>query len=343
MQILKTKGVTYGFRAIELNQSVPEVVHLGEHWESPGSGEEEHQHRYWELGYAAEGTSELYVDGRRFHLNAGSFWSVTAGTDHWLRQGPEATHHRLLVGLQLAAIVARHSGWSLRKLSREVVVLHEVYQFEKLFARIITEGATASHYQAAGLRLGVDALLLEIVRVGTDGDRRGANAVMHPAVSRALNLLQTRFRESWSLERLASESGMSRARLAQLFRRQVGTSIHKVLNKIRVEYGQMLLKDSELSISQIATDCGFATSQHFARIFRQLTGATAAEYRRDLSVALTAKISHGMAAEMESPEFKQRSHWSESRSCESGKADTRRGGVQTTAAISPNEYLLNRY
>lgn len=291
MQVLKTKGVIYGFRAIELNQVVPEVVDLGEHWESPGSLEERHQHRYWELGYAAEGTSELCVGGgRRFHLGAGSFWSVTAGTDHCLRQGGEPKHHRLFVGLRLRIIVTRHSEWNLRNILREVVVLHEVYQFENLFSRIVTEGANPGHYQAAALRLSVDALLLEIIRTGTDRNRRAANAVMHPAVSRALNLLQTRFRENWSLERVASESGMSRARLAQLFRRQVGTSIHKVLNKVRVEHAQALLKDTNLSISEIVGDCGFATSQHFARIFRQLTGSTAAEYPRELSVPLAAKI-----------------------------------------------------
>jgi AraC-like DNA-binding protein len=283
MQILKTKGVIYGFHAIELNQIVPEVIDFGDHRESPGSQEEGHQHRYWEFGYIAEGTSELHVvGGRRFNLSAGSFWSVTAGTNHWLRQGPEARHHRLVVGLHLPIIVARHSEWNLRGLLREVVVLHEVYQLEQLFSRIITEGATPSNYQAAALRLGVDALFLEIVRAGTDGKRRAANAVMHPAVSRALSLLQTRYRENWSLERLASESGISRARLAQLFRRQVGSSIHKALIKIRVEHAQILLKDSDLSISEIAGDCGFATSQHFARIFRQSTGATAAEYRREL-------------------------------------------------------------
>lgn len=286
MQILKTKGVVYGFHAIELNQIVPEVIDLGDHWESPGSQEEGHQHRYWEFGYIAEGTSELHVvGGRRFNLNAGSFWSVTAGTRHWLRQGPEARHHRLFVGLHLPIVVARHPEWNLRTLLREVVALHEVYQFEQLFSRIVTEGATPSNLQAAALRLGVEALLLEMVRTSSGGNRRAANAVMHPAVSRALNLLQTRFREPWSLERLAGESGISRARLAQLFRRQVGTSIHKVLNKVRVEHAQMLLKDSDLSISEIAGDCGFATSQHFARIFRQFIGATAGGYRRELSVA----------------------------------------------------------
>lgn len=289
MQIPRTKGVTRAW-AIEHNQIVPELVDLGEHWETAGSLEEEHQHRYWELGYAVEGTSELYVGGRRrFNLSPGSFWSVTAGTGHWLRQGPEAKHHRLFVGLQLPLMIARHSEWNLRNILREVVVLHGVYQLDQLFSRIVIEGATRSHYQAAALRLGLDALILEIVRAGTGGNGNAANAFMHPAVSRALNLLRTRFRENWPLERLASESGISRARLAQLFRDQIGTSIHKVLNKVRVEHAQTLLKDSTLSISEIAGDSGFATSQHFARIFRQLIGTTAAEYRRDLRVA---KISY---------------------------------------------------
>jgi Cupin domain len=209
MQILRTKGVIDGFHAIELNQIVPEVVDLGEHWESPGSHEVGHQHRDWEFGYTVEGTTELHVGGgRRLILSAGSFWSVTAGTKHWLRQGTEARHHRLFVGLQLPIIVARHAEWNFGSLLRHVVVLHEVYQFEQLFSRIVTEGATPSKFQAAALRLGVDALLLEIFRASTDGNRRAANAVMHPAVSRALSLLQTRFRENWSLERLASESGI---------------------------------------------------------------------------------------------------------------------------------------
>jgi AraC-like DNA-binding protein len=291
MQTVTPKGVINGFHAVELHHIVPEVVDFGEHRGSPGSQEERHQHRYWELGYLVEGTSELYATGgRRFQLSAGSFWSVTAGTEHWLRQGTEATHRHLCLGLHFPAIIARHSEWNLRALFREVVVLHEVYQFEQLFDRIFTEGATPSHYQAAALRLGVDALLLEIVRTGTDGDRKAVSAVMHPAVARALSLLQTRFRENWSLDRLASESGMSRSRLAQLFRRQVGSSIHKVLNKVRVAHAQALLKESNLSISEIAEDCGFATSQHFARIFRQQAGSTAAEYRRERSLRINGQV-----------------------------------------------------
>jgi AraC family transcriptional regulator len=284
MQILSNKSIVSGFRAIELREIVPEVVDLGEFWESAGSQEQAHEHRYWEIGYTAEGASELNVGKeRKLQLGPGSFWSVPAGTVHWLRRGPQSRHHRLFVGLQLPVIAARHSEWSLRGLIREVVVLHEVHQLELLFSRIVTEGATPSHYQAAALRLGVDALLLEVLRASTDGNKRAANAAIHPAVSRALNVLQNRFRENWTVQSLARESGISRARLAQLFSQQVGSSVHKALNKVRVEHARILLKESGLSVSEIAQDCGFATSQHFARIFRRLTGSTAARYRREVA------------------------------------------------------------
>jgi AraC family transcriptional regulator len=284
MQILSNKSIVSGFRAIELREIVPEVVDLGEFWESAGSQEQAHEHRYWEIGYTAEGASELNVGKeRKLQLGPGSFWSVPAGTVHWLRRGPQSRHHRLFVGLQLPVIAARHSEWSLRGLIREVVVLHEVHQLELLFSRIVTEGATPSHYQAAALRLGVDALLLEVLRASTNGNKRAANAAIHPAVSRALNVLQNRFRENWTVQSLARESGISRARLAQLFSQQVGSSVHKALNKVRVEHARILLKESGLSVSEIAQDCGFATSQHFARIFRRLTGSTAARYRREVA------------------------------------------------------------
>jgi AraC family transcriptional regulator len=282
MQIVSDKDVINNFFTIEQRPIVPEVVDFGQHWELPGSREQAHQHRYWEVGYVAEGGSELNVSReRKLLLGPGSFWSVPAGMVHWLQRGAESRHHRLFVGLHLPIIGTRHSEWNLGDLRSEVVVLHEVHQFEPLFFRIVTEGVTPSRYQAAALRLGVDALLLEMVRAIVDGNKKAAPAAMHPAVSRALHLLQNRFRENWTVQNLARESGISRARLTQLFRQQVGSSIHRVLNKVRVEHARTLLKESGLSVSEIARDCGFATSQHFSRIFRQLTGSTAASYRRE--------------------------------------------------------------
>ena len=131
--------------------------------------------------------------------------------------------------------------------------------------------------------MGVDGLLLEVVRQTLGSDHRASIAVTHPGVSRVLNLLQTRFGEHWTLDKLANEAGVSRGRLAELFHQQVGAPVHKTLIRIRIEYAQMLLETSDLNVRAISQECGFATSQHFARIFREVSGTTALDYRRGLA------------------------------------------------------------
>ena len=65
--------------------------------------------------------------------------------------------------------------------------------------------------------MGVDGLLLEVVRQTLGSDHRASIAVTHPGVSRVLTLLQTRFGEHWTLDKLANEAGVSRGRLGGLY------------------------------------------------------------------------------------------------------------------------------
>ena len=43
------------------------------------------------------------------------------------------------------------------------------------------------------------------------------------------------------------------------------------------------LRDSDLSLDQIAARTGFATSQYMLEVFRKTTGVTPGNYRRSLS------------------------------------------------------------
>jgi AraC family transcriptional regulator len=291
MQLLKSKGVINGFRAIELDDLVQEVVELGEHWEPPRFTEELHHHEYWELSYISEGAVELEIASRRTCLlSAGCFWSIPEGTLHCFRLGDDARHHRKFLGLKLSTVAARHPEWNCHRIFSRPLVLFDVHHFEQAFSRLVVEGTRPLPHQVDALRLALDLLLLEVVRQTLGSDQRTSSAVAHPGVSRVLNVLQTRFREHWTLEKLADEAGVSRARLAELFRQQVGAPIHKTLNRIRIEYAQMLLETSDLNIRAISQECGFATSQHFARIFREVMGTTAQEYRRALPPPALAEI-----------------------------------------------------
>ncbi|HTD13931.1 MAG TPA: AraC family transcriptional regulator [Chthoniobacterales bacterium] len=295
MQVIKSKGVVNGFRAIELSDLLPEVIEFGEQWEPPGLQEKLHCHRHCELSYIVEGCVELNVSERNglhtYKLSAGSFWSLPAQTGHCFRLGSGSRHHRQFLGLRLGLIRERHPELNFQQVFEKPVVFHDVYDLEPLFLKVIAEGTRYWQYQADALRWAVDGLLLEVLRQSLDSGSRASSAAIHPAVLRAMNLLRTRFREEWTLDRLADEVGFSRARVAGLFRQHVGTSVHQTLNKVRVEHARWLLKNSDLSIQAIAEDCGFATRQHLSRIFRNITSNSPQDYRhRLLAPRLSKKL-----------------------------------------------------
>jgi AraC-like DNA-binding protein len=161
--------------------------------------------------------------------------------------------------------------------------LDEQPHLETHFFHVIREGITASAHQAAGLRLAIDALVLEFVRAVENAKPVPSPAAIHPALSRGLGILESRFREEWTLSKLGEEVGLSRGRLAALFSREAGSSMHKFLTKVRVRNAEALLARSDLPVGDVALDCGFATVQHFSRVFKEVRGQTPIEFRRQIT------------------------------------------------------------
>jgi AraC-like DNA-binding protein len=281
MQIVKARGPLAGFWAVGLERILSEVIDSGEHWEGPRYRVGPHLHRHWEIGYVIEGTTRMGLMGEReVFLKPGSLWCFPPNLNHWVEHGPEPKHHLLWVGFDLGAIEHRHPDWNVSQAFKRTSSLDGQPQLERYFSYVIREGITTSPHQAAGLRLAIDALVLECVRAIEYSNPAPSRAAIHPAISRALIILEGRFREEWTLSKLAEEVGLSRGRLAALFSRQAGSSIHKFLTKVRVRNAEALLERSDLPIGDIALDCGFATIQHFSRVFKEVSGHTPIEFRR---------------------------------------------------------------
>src|SRR5215471_14723403 len=85
-----------------------------------------------------------------------------------------------------------------------------------------------------------------------------------------------------SLQSLAQESGYSRVHFVRMFQAATGRSPHNYLMNMRVERARELLSNRQLSLIEIAFDCGFSSHSHMTRVFRHFLGVTPSEYRRGL-------------------------------------------------------------
>ncbi|SFJ94965.1 AraC family transcriptional regulator [Caulobacter sp. UNC279MFTsu5.1] len=82
------------------------------------------------------------------------------------------------------------------------------------------------------------------------------------------------------LSRIADECRLSPSYFARAFKQTYGVTPHQWLCRMRVEKAKTMLLDPDLSIADIALDCGFADQSHLTRVFHRQAGAPPARWRR---------------------------------------------------------------
>jgi transcriptional regulator GlxA family with amidase domain len=91
--------------------------------------------------------------------------------------------------------------------------------------------------------------------------------------------------EEWPVSRLAQISGISEAYFARSFRDAFGIPPHRYLLTRRVERAAALLRDTDLSIIEIAFQTGWNSLGTFGRTFRDVTGESPGDLRQRMQAA----------------------------------------------------------
>lgn len=99
-------------------------------------------------------------------------------------------------------------------------------------------------------------------------------------LERVVELLRDEFARPLDLSRVAEVAGVHRSHLARTFRRFRRCTVGEYVRRLRVEFCQRRLTETDDPLVEIAADAGFADQSHFGRVFRRLTGRTPGEFRR---------------------------------------------------------------
>ena len=102
----------------------------------------------------------------------------------------------------------------------------------------------------------------------------------HARMSHVRDLIESALGEDLALERLAAEAGVAPHALSAAFTKVVGMPPYRYVIQRRVERAKSLLRHTDLPISRIAYDTGFASQSHLASTFKRNVGQTPGAYRR---------------------------------------------------------------
>ncbi|MEE9335900.1 MAG: GlxA family transcriptional regulator [Granulosicoccaceae bacterium] len=108
----------------------------------------------------------------------------------------------------------------------------------------------------------------ESQRVSTR-DRTG---VSHPGLLDCIELMEANKEQPLTSTELANMIGISRRQLERLFRAHLEQSPLHYYQQIRLKAARKLLEQTSMSVTEVASACGFSSTDHFSRRFKLLFG-----------------------------------------------------------------------
>ncbi|TCT15537.1 AraC-like DNA-binding protein [Natranaerovirga pectinivora] len=103
-----------------------------------------------------------------------------------------------------------------------------------------------------------------------------------PTVRQILHHIEFNLDSKLNLNDLAEKYNLSVPYLSSLFKKEVGITIIKYINQLRIQTAIKLLNTSLLSIQEIASFVGIYDFNYFTKIFKKETGITPSDYRKNL-------------------------------------------------------------
>ena len=102
------------------------------------------------------------------------------------------------------------------------------------------------------------------------------------AIQRVLAFIDRNLGANLGVDRLAGIAQLSRAHFVRLFTASVGSAPSAYVFAQRIERAERLLIATDSGIGEIATVCGFADGNYFAKAFRRAHGMTPGEFRASI-------------------------------------------------------------
>ncbi|MFC1766885.1 AraC family transcriptional regulator [Planctomycetota bacterium] len=269
-------------------------------WDAGGDqswGLPKHRNEGIEFGYLTRGKLDFFVDDELHKLQAGQLTVTRPWQPHQVgspRISASRMHWLILdVGVRRPNDLWRWPDWinfapqDLDQLTRllshnEQVVWQGNPHIEKCFEKL------ADYYDSENpetaqtrLRLYINELLIEVyemlqqrnitLNAKLSSTRRSVEMFLHG--------LSDHVDYPWTLDTMAQHCNLGRSRFSHYCRKINNMTASDYLMHCRMEKAKEMLLNPSANITDIAFQCGFASSQYFATVFKRRLGINPSQYR----------------------------------------------------------------
>lgn len=254
-----------------------------------------HDHTFHEINIILQGKGRHYIGERSCPAERGTVFVLPPHIPHgYAAQGELVVYHILVSAAFMQRY--RHQLQALEgyTLFFEVEPLLRGEYDQNLFLRLeepslsallplLEQLAALCEEEAVNSRILCHGLFLQIAAILCTGAAksipyRALNTATDLPILRSMEHIHAHCAEPLAPRTLAQQAGMSYATYLRHFTRVSGQTPHAYQTDCRLKKARQLLRHTDMTVLQVALECGFYDSAHFIRTFRQHIGIGPSAY-----------------------------------------------------------------
>ncbi|MNO89950.1 Arabinose operon regulatory protein [compost metagenome] len=292
MSSLPLSHATYGFRFLDtLDQPFCQLFSVGYDLISSHSYRWEGLRRtdgpLFLFQYTLSGKGSLVMDDHDIEVHAGQAFLVDIPSDHVYFLPESSVEWEFLFILIRPDQISNHWAELIKKYGRiwnmsidspPILLLSQI--IHDASRERIQDG-----YRASEL---VYRFIMELFRLqNTPLQNKEAWPIQ---IQNAIQYVEQHYARIETLDQIAHHVGLSKYHFNRLFSRTTGMTPISYVAKTRMKQAILLLRNSRLTMDEIAKDIGYTNGNYFSKVFRQWVGFSPGEFRDGVDIAAYDQI-----------------------------------------------------
>lgn len=277
-------------------KDAPFVIHY-QKAQSTGITAQAHMHEYIEILYCDKGSYGIWINGVYSTFGVGDLVVINSMEMHkmtslsdngsayiCIRFIPEMLYSSSISAFDIKYVMpfllnnSKHQRIFKKEEINSSIIPDLMYE-------ILNESLNHDYAYELAIKASISRIFLWIVRywhkLNVDlSNEQLPNKDMLEIIQKSLDFVAQNYYDDIKASEVAKMCNLSYSYFSRIFKQYMKKSFSEYVTYIRITNAEKLLVSTDMPITTIASECGFATSSYFIKLFHQYKGMSPSQFRK---------------------------------------------------------------